>query len=249
MTRPRATLVGVLALAPLLACATAAPQRERSVLAGSAARSLLILPLNLIAAMPRELEALSPVVWEELESYLRERDVQLKTVNRRDARRLWLASVREVRAASERAVAGHDETARVLVAKLAQHADFDTVVAPSLFVRKAPVYGRVASWDGVDRPLETEARGAAAQMKLIETQLEGVAPAASFHAVVLDARGNELQEAIGGIELLVRVEALPRSSGALSMRYVTRTDLFANRAWVRQGIATALAPFIPLEPE
>lgn len=211
-------------------------------------RNLLILPLNMIAAMPKELEGLSPVVWKELELYLRERDAQLKTVNRRDARSLWLASVREARAASGGAVADVDQAARVLVAKLAEHADFDGVIAPSLFMRKAPIHGRVASWDGVDRPVEMQASGEALK-QLIETELEGVAPAASFHVVVLDADGDEVQESIAGIELLVRVEATPRRSGALEMHYVTRTDLFSNRAWVRQGIAAALAPFIPLDPE
>lgn len=258
MTRCPRSLAAIFALALTLGCASAPKQPERSVLMGNPARNLLILPLNVAAAMPEELVAQSPIVWDELEIYLRGRDRQLKTVNPRDIRRLWIASVREVRARPEGAKAGYKEAARVLVGKLAQYAEFDGVIVPSLFIRKAQIHDQAASWDGVERPVELEASGAA-RTKLtmsdtmgdekLDAKLEGVAPAASFHAVVFDAQGNEIQEAVGGIELLVSVEALARRSGAITFKYVTRTDLFSNLAWVRQGIALALAPFIPLQPD
>jgi hypothetical protein len=234
-------LAAGLVAAHLLACASD-PQHERSVLAGNPARSLLILPLNVSAVMPTELEAASPVVWEELEIYLRAQGKELKTVSFPDARKLWLQSINEVRAANARA--GYDDAARVLVGKLSRHAEFDAVIAPSLYLRPAPIAGRSASWDGVERPLEIEGM---ARLPA-DLPLEGAAPAASLHVVVFDTQGNKLQEVIAGLELLVRVRVMRKrgtSPDALSLRYTPRENVFASREHVQEGISKALAPFLP----
>ena len=225
-------------------CASA-PTKGRSVLAGNPARNLLILPLNVAAVMPAELEAASPVVWEELEVYLRAQGKELKTVAFRDARRLWLASIHEARAAD--AHAGYDEAARLLVGKLSEHADFDAVIAPSLFLREAKIEGRSASWDGVERPLRIDAKAPLPA----DLPLEGVAPASSLHAVVLDPDGNRLQEAIAGLELLVDVRVLGQrgwTADEVTLQFVPRTELFTDRERLQQGIARALAPFLPPPP-
>jgi len=240
----RAWLVAGLVVAPLLGCASGA-RNERSVLAGNPARNLLILPLNVAAVMPSELEAASPVVWEALEIYLRAQGKELKTVAFRDARRLWVESIREVRAAD--AHASYDDASRVLVAKLARHAVFDAVIAPSLYLREAQIAGRSASWDGVERPLEIEGN----ERLSASIPLEGKAPAASLHAVVLDAQGNKLQEAIGGLELLIGARVLrKRGSGpdAVTLQFTPRTELFPSREHLHEGIALALAPFLPALP-
>ena len=237
----RAWLAAGLVVASLLGCASG-PRGERSVLAGNPARNLLILPLNVAAVMPSELVAASPVVWEELEIYLRAQGKELKTVAFRDARRLWVESIQEARAVDARA--GYDEASRVLVGKLAHHAVFDAVIAPSLYLREARIAERSASWDGVERPLEFEVK----ERLPASVPLEGAAPAASLHAVVLDAQGNKLQEAVGGLELLVGVRVLRKRDAtpdAFTLQFTTRTDLFANRANVQEGIARALAPFLP----
>jgi hypothetical protein len=241
------SLAAGLAVLSLLGCASGG-RTEKVVLAGTAARSLLILPLNVAVVMPSELETLSPVVWEELETYLRAQDKELKTVSHRAARSLWLVSIKRARA-EKGAEAGYDDAARLLVQRLAQHAEFDTVIAPSLYVREARIKGRIASWDGVSRKLEIEARGVAART-LIESPLEGLAPAASLHAVVLDAQGNKLQEALGGVDLLVGVRVLrdpAAPSGTATLEFVPRTDLASNREHVREAIAEALSPFLAPE--
>jgi hypothetical protein len=240
----------VLVLAHLLGCASA-PRKERSVLAGGAAQDLLILPLNVTAIMPPELEALSSVVWAELEIYLRAHGKRLKTASFRDARRLWLSSVQQVRAGEKGVRAGFDDAVRVLVLELAKHAEFDTLIVPSLFIRKARISGNSATWDGVERSLEFEESGREARRIPANTPLVGEAPAASVHAVVLDAKGNKIQEAKGGLELLVLVRVLGGLGSPTDMptlEFATRTDLFANREHLREGIAEALAPFLPPLP-
>jgi hypothetical protein len=245
--RPELRLVVAgLVAAQLLGCASA-PRSERSVLAGNPAQSLLILPLNVAAVMPTELDAASPMVWEALEVYLRAQGKALKTVAFPTARQLWLESIKQVRATNPRS--GYDDAARVLVGELSRHAAFDAVIAPSLYLREARIDGRSASWDAVERPLEIEG----AERLPADLPLEGAAPAASLHVAVFDAQGNKLQEAIGGLELLVRVRVTRKrnaSPGALSVRYTPRSDLFATRDQMLEGIALALAPFLPpLSPE
>ena len=248
-------LVATLALASLLACASPAP-KEKFVLAGGAAQNLLILPLNATAIMSPELEALSSLVWSELETYLRTDGKRLRTASFADARRLWLSSIQKARSAENGARSGFDDAARLIVLELAKHAEFDTVIIPSLFIREASISGNTASWDGVERPLEFERNGREVEGLLIDTTFVGVAPAASLHAVVLDAEGNNLQDAAGGLELLVRVrvkEARGSSTDGLNLEFTPRKGLFASPENVREGIAGALAPFflppLPLTTE
>jgi hypothetical protein len=146
---------------------------------------------------------------------------------------------------------GYDDAARIFVQKLAQHAEFDTVIAASLYVQKARISGRVARWDGVERELEIEEQGRLSPSIPANTPLEGEAPGASLHAVVLDSKGVKIQEARGGLELLVSVRVqrnarIPDSEPKFA--FATRTDLFGNRTHLREGIAEALAPFLPLLP-
>lgn len=251
MARFRQTLVSTLAIASLLACA-GPPPTARSILAGNPARSVLILPLNTTAIMSPELEHLRAPVWSELEVYLRSEGKQLRTASTRDARRLWLSSIQQARAGENGAKAGFDDAARILVFKLAKYAEFDTLIIPSLFIREAPVSGNVASWDGVQRELEFEQNGSEARHLPAYSSYVGVAPAASLHAVVLGADGNELQDAVGGLELLVRVRAMKLAAPGIRgphLEFAPHTGPYANPVNLREGITRALAPlFLPPLP-
>ena len=246
-----AFLIVALAAASLLACASP-PPKARSVLAGNAARSLLILRLNTTAPMSAELEPLSDFVWSELETYLRAEGKQLRTAPLGAARRIWLDSIQQARAGEKGAAAGFDDAARLLVLELAKHADFDTVIVPSLFIREASISGNTAGWDGVVRELEFEQNGSTPRQISEHSSFVGVAPAASLHAVVLDADGNKLQDSIGGLELLVRVRAkrINRPANLEELDFAPHVGPFVNRENIREGITEALAPFFlpPLPP-
>jgi len=251
VTRSPKLLIATFAITSLFACVSPSP-KARSVLAGNQVRNLLILPLNTTAIMSPELEHLRAPVWSELETYLRSEGTQLRTASARDARRLWLRSIKQARAGEKGAGAGFDEAARRLVFELAKYADFDTLIIPNLFIREAKVTRNVASWDGVQRELEFEQNGTEARRLPAYSSYIGVAPAASLHAVVLDADGNELQDAVGGLELLVRVRAMklvgPENRGP-HLEFAPHTGPHANREKLREGIAGALAPyFLPPLP-
>lgn len=246
--RPAAAL---LAATSLLGCTSPPAKPSRSVLAGNPAHTLLILPLNLTIEMPAELQGMSPVVWKQLELYLRAHGKKLKTVAQPVARRLWIESISQARAGKSSAKVDFDDAARLLVLELARHADFDMVIVPSLFVQQARLLGRVARWDGAKRQVEFEAYGREARKLAANPSVEGTAPAASLHVVVLDNGGEVLQQAQGGLELLVRVviranDDLPEAPPKYA--YATRTDLFADPQPLREGIARALSPFLPPLP-
>ena len=65
--------------------------------------------------------------------------------------------------------------------------------------------------------------------------------------MVLDAEGNKLQDAAGGLELLVRVRVkeIGSPTHGPDLEFAPRRDLFANPENVREGIAKALAPYFP----
>jgi hypothetical protein len=251
LLRPIAACV----LAASLACASWAPS-QRTVLAGNWARTLVLLPLNVPAVMPTELEAAGPRVSAELENYLLAQGKELKTVAFPTARQLWMGAIRSVRAAEGAGAgdrggrAGFDDAARAFVLELARHAEFDGVVIPSLFVRHASIEGQSARWDGVERPVEFELAGGTADAA--PPEVEGVALAASLHAAVFDAQGNKLQEGLRGLDLLMRVrvsEPTWSPDGPRSFEYETYADPLARPEHVRAGIADALAPFLPRRVE
>jgi hypothetical protein len=107
------------------------------VLLGAENRVFLVLPLNVAAGMPAELEYLSPIIWKELESYLRAHDKQLKTVSRKVARNLWIRCIQQVRGGEQGARAGYDDAMRALALELRNHAEFDALIAPSPVLRRA----------------------------------------------------------------------------------------------------------------
>jgi hypothetical protein len=248
-------VTAALALVLLLGCAIE-PRNERSVLLGNESRVLLILPLNVAAVMPRELEGPSPIVWRELELYLRAQGKELKTVARPVARKLWLQSIQLARAGEKGARAGYDDAARNLALELRKHAEFDALIAPSLYVQQARIAQRSASWDGVERELEFEfgERVLEARSLVANTPLEGAAPAASLHVSVFDAQGEKLHEGRGGLDLLVRVRVgrgkAPAAEDAYGLtpaptfEFATRSDLFADRAQLRAGFNAAFVPFL-----
>ena len=243
-----AFLTVALAFTSLLGC-TSDPCGARIVLLNSEDQIFLVLPLNVAAVMPSALESESPIIWTELELYLRAQGKQLKTISRQDARRLWLRSIQQVRTGEKGARAGYDDASRALALELVNHAEFDTMIVPSLFARKASISNRSARWDSVERTLELEVRGLETD-DLPETPLEGAAPAASIHVAVFNARGEKLHEGQGGIELLVRVRVLGEDpSGQPSFHFATRSELFQNREHVREAITAAFVPFLPPLPE
>ena len=241
---PRLRRIGAaLLVAGALACA-GSDHRGTTVLA-KVPEHVVILPFNVVSAMPAELKANSPEVWTALETYLRSQGSQLKTLAYPTARALWATSVKEAQAEqneTKRAAA----VGRAFVAKLKPYAEFDAVIFPSLFIQRAALSGTRAKWDGTEQTLEIDA-GAHGAPVPSDAPIEGAAPAASLHVVVLDAKGEQIQESQTGIALLVtaRVSRADDSLATSSYQFVPRKDPFADPAVLHDAVARALSPYIP----
>ena len=148
-------------------------------------------------------------------------------------------SIQQVRAGEKGARAGYDDAARALALELRKHAEFDAMIAPSLFVREAPIANRIRAlgWRRT-RARVRDARPRGAQPRR-PTPLEGAAPAASLHVAVFDAKGEKLHEAKGGLDLLVRV----RVDGNRSVR--TRRSSSSRRAAISSGTGSTCARASP----
>jgi hypothetical protein len=196
--------------------------------------------------MPPRLAQPSTIVWEDLTGYLQDRGIQLKTARMSDARGLWRDSIRQAREKDGVKSAGFEVALRLLVAALARHADFATVIVPSLLLREAPIRDRRARWDGVSRSVEFRAASPETRRLALLTRFEGQAPGASLHVVILDAEGRTIQDTIRGLELLAVVRVVEDPNEPFV--YENRRDLFQDHDAMRESIAQVLAPFVPAQP-
>jgi len=237
-------LTVTIAFMTLLACAS--KPKGRTILAGGVSVNLLILPLNVTRPLPQELEGLSSVVWRELEDYLGTGGKRLKTVNPADARDLWRSSVYKARSAGTRADFG--DSVREFVLELTRHAEFDTVILPSLFVREAPISGDKVIWDGVERFLEFRRGSRVVESSSVDTSFEGAAPVSSLRILVLDIKGEKIQDSTGGLEPLVFVRV---GAAGSRLKFVPRKRLDENSENVREAIVEALSPYFlpPRRPQ
>jgi hypothetical protein len=242
---PRLRRIGAALVAlPALSCAS--DHRGTHVLAKVPER-VVILPFNVVNAMPAELKDSSPAVWNALESYLRSQGSQLKTLAFPTARGLWLASVRDAQAEPREARRALDVAiGRSFVAKLKPYAEFDAVIFPSLFIQRAMLSGTKATWDGAEETIAVDAGIFDARLPA-DAPIEGAAPAASLHVVIFDAAGEKIQESQTGLALLVRARIShgddPLAAPGLS--FVPRKDPFGDAAVLRTAVARVLAPFVP----
>jgi hypothetical protein len=215
-----------------------APARAASL------ETLLVLPLNIATAMPQNLEVLRWAVEEEIASYLLQRGHQPRSIARNLARSQWLQGVQQAPEGETDELGAFDLAAGALARSLRERGEFDAMVVPSLVARDAPIQDRYASWDGAKQRLQLETRGLDSR-RLRETPLEGVAPAASLHIAVFDAQGQKLHEALGGLEVLVRVRLTADNlRGEPAFQLLQRTDLLESPEAVREGIAIAFEPLI-----
>jgi len=209
---------------------------------------VVVLPLNVAAPMPAELKGVSAQAWSALEIYLRAHGAKLKTLAYPTARALWLASVRDARADPKHKDPGFEDAARVFVGKLKQQTDFDALIVPTLYVQRAILTGTQASWDGSQRTLEIESRRG--ETLPADAAIEGAVPAVSLHAVVFNGEGSRIHEGRAGLALLVRArltrQSLPDEAPTFSLSPLK--DPFEDRAFLMQGTAKALAPYVPVLP-
>jgi len=235
-------LLCLMPLIALLACETTPAPDPLVRSAGQSSRAILLLPLNVVMALQPEVEEPSDRVWAALKEYIEAHGKRDNELPLRDARRIWLESVRKIEASEDASKKGFENAVRLLAINLRQHFEFDAVFVPSLFVQIVSVRGRTAKWDQVKRRVEfpSDAFGdKTASVSSLTTM------AASLHVVVLDAQGNKLLEEQAGLELLYRYKWERESGNRWLAHPELRPDLFRERSNLNEGIGKALAAFWP----
>lgn len=240
--QPIVRRIAVVAALALLAegCATS-PQNRLYRPAGADLQRVLLLPLNVVIAMPGELTSGAKRVDQALHGYLAERGKSIETLGLAEARKAWLASAMECKAVG-RGCRGFDGAARVLARHLRENREYELLIVPYLLLRPARMRLNNVAWDGVERRIERIGESNDGGFELDSGSIE--APSLAVFAFSSD--GDKLFQGVGGLDLAHRLVFPPkRGSQALRWTFELRDDLFSDPALLREGVAVALDPLLP----
>jgi hypothetical protein len=234
-----------------LACATTAPKTQIASPQRLGER-ILIAPLNVGLRLPTELDDHAELVWNELLRYVETRGAKAVTVSAQDAQQLWEEVMLEGEA-SGAPPAFHEATVR-FARRLAQHADYDRLLLPSLVLRSARINGRRAYWDGVRRPLPLRDPAPAGMIPELSSDpitarafgLRGRVAAASLHVRILGSDGALVYDGIAGLDVIQEAGLRDRRGGPTSAwGLAAREHPFAVHEHLRQGIELAFEHAVP----
>src|SRR5262245_6484067 len=137
-----------------IAFGCAAPRNHLYERSGSEFERTLVLPLNLVVAMPDELAQSARRVDAVLLGYLAERGKSVEAIGFHDASAAWRESESECRSQAAKGCDRFAGVARVFAQRLRRDHDYQTLIIPYLFLRPARSNSSTAAWDGVKRPVE-----------------------------------------------------------------------------------------------
>src|SRR5262245_25938550 len=144
----------------LLAAATGCVRGPRVVEAAAGAPGatrVVVAPMNLGVRLAMDLEDAVEPVDAELIRYFQALGVHVAVIWPADAWGLWREVATPAKGSPERSP---EQVAALFARALAEEADFDLIVFPSLIYRDADVSGRFARWDGVRRRIRFRVRSA-----------------------------------------------------------------------------------------
>ncbi len=240
--RRRARLLAALAIA-LLAAGCAGRNTVLGGYKGAAAvREVVLLPLNVVVPLPPGLEAAAPFVEEEIRKYLDSHGKRVQLLTGEEAQVAWLASAQALKAEVGASQMSFEGAAAILAKQLHAERPFDALVLPWIALRPAKVRGRTVSWDGVTRTLRiVNPEGRSLQ---VLKDLEAQAAAPSLQLAVFAPDGRKLFEGLGGLDLLHAL-VLEGEPTRIDAELLPRSQIFADRSSLQEGVAVAFDPFLP----
>jgi hypothetical protein len=204
---------------------------------------VVVVPVNLAVRAVAEVEPGREPVWRALLEYFASEEHPVIALDRNDAGALWNEVMADAKQAGEdkNLYAVYGRFAR----RVAEQAEFDAIVFPTLVTHAAHVSGRSASWDGVRRQIDIPGQLA----ESIDTYREGKIwlyrhggtgelAAASLHIAVLSPKGELRYEGRGGLVLLQELVP-PQKPSESAFTTVMRKDPFAAPDQLREGIHAA----------
>ena len=202
---------------------------------------VLVLPLNVVAAMPRELADGARGVDRILLDYLAESGKAVEPMAYGDSFAAWRAGENECRA-QEKSCDRFADVAPFVARRLRANHDYDVLIVPYLLLRGARTNGEVATFDGVRRPVDA-GLPPTGPLWLAQNRIR----AASIKVYGFHPDGKKMFAGIGGIELVDRIE-LSREQQPYPYPYPytveVRQDVLRDAATIREGIAIALRALV-----
>jgi hypothetical protein len=209
----------------------------------SKAERVLVLPLNLVAAMPEELAGDARRVDQILLDYLAERGKSVRTIGFKDAAAAWRASESDCRAAAAKKCDRFARVAPFAARRLRADHDYDVLIVPYLLLRGARTNGYVASFDGVERAVNMP--------RYAPYGPYGYGPygwggsrirAVSLKVFGFSADGKKVFDGIGGLDVVDRIEAA-EEPGDYTVE--VRENVLRDPDAIREGVARALDRLVP----
>ncbi len=206
---------------------------------------VVLAPVNLAVRAVAELEPGIEPTWRALLAYFASEQEPAIALARKDAGVLW----NEVMADEQKAGRGRDLYAAYghFARRVAEQAEFGSLVFPTLVTHSARVRGRMANWDGVSRPIEVPGQLSESIDTLRDGKIwlnrhgaTGELAAASLHIAVFSPSGELRYEGTGGLVLLQELVAPARQTDEIELTAVMRKDPFAAPDQLREGIRAAL---------
>jgi hypothetical protein len=204
---------------------------------------IVVVPVNLAVRAAVELEPGLDPVWRALVAHFTSQQKPTVVLTRGDAGALW----NEVMADEKRAGGGGDLYAayRRFTLRVAEQAQFGSIVFPTLVTHAARINHRIADWDGIHRPVEVPGnfresieRFGDGKIWIDRHGAQGELAAASLHVAIFSPTGELIHEGTGGLVLLQEL-APPAKKDEIELTTVMRKNPFEAPEQLREGIAVA----------
>ena len=257
----------------LIACTGCASAPDSGAPAGKNVREILVLPLNVVVPLDPQIEGHTGKLVAMWNDYLVQQDRQVRQLGGVEARRALRRVIEHVKSLDPQPEDRFETATKALAVELAARESFDALIIPSVMMRPARPRGLSAEWDGARQRLEfADTQHGPHEFKKGRGLMGGTIAAASLHVRVVDRRGVELFDRVTGLELRDRiiVEQIGNTRRRMKtieekrwrIRHVgggdakvyidfkRRPDFLNDPKTLRDGIARALYPFLPIvEPE
>ena len=241
---------GGLFAAALLMAACVTPQLhpyelDEAHIGAPGVERVALLPLNVLLALPPELDESTRGVTAAVRKHLSACGVEIVHFGLGEARHLW----NEVTDVEE------EDTERVAryVKRLHAKRSFDVLVVPSLVYRDARIRAvtREVSWDGVTRTLALTGYVRTHGSVNLVAEIRGKTPAVSLHLAVYEAPGTRVFDSFGGLDLVhevdlgtpVRVDLKNRPKRQ-AMEFRLKRSRLRDPVALREGVAMAFTPYL-----
>ena len=199
----------------------------------------LVLPLNVVAAMPKEVAGGARRVDRILLDYLAQRGKSVQTIGFRDAVAAWQAGESDCRSAAAKGCDRFTRVAAYAARRLRADHDYDVLIVPYLLLRGAKTDGREASFDGVERPVRMSGYAPDSPYGYARGRIRAV----SLKVYGFSPDGKKMFDGIGGLDVVDRIEASDERPGAYDIE--VRENVLSDPEAIREGVARALSPFVP----